>query len=249
MDISEVRKRADAFAETLAATKAELEPEEFWYPFGSIWNFVLLEQLLTEERRDFTSLLDGGPIADIGGADGDCAFFLETLGYEVHLIDNPPTNYNGLRGARRLKEALNSSVEIIEADIDSQSTLPNQRYAAVLFLGILYHTKNPFYVLEQISYRTRRCFLSTRVTRFSPEGTDLMNVPVGYLLDKFECNNDPTNYWVFSHAGLRRLAQRSGWEIQDEMWAGDTATSEPARLDRDERFFALLSSKRELAGG
>ena len=82
-----------------------------------------------------------GKIADIGGADGDLAFFLEQMGLSVDLIDNEPTNFNQLDGARVLKEALHSNVTIRTVDLDSQFTLSGEKYDSIFLLGVLYHLK------------------------------------------------------------------------------------------------------------
>ena len=82
------------------------------------------------------SLVRELPILDIGGGDGDCAFFLESLGHQVHLIDHAPTNYNELEGARALKNELGSSVEIIDLDVEQGLRLPAPRYSLALFLGL-----------------------------------------------------------------------------------------------------------------
>jgi SAM-dependent methyltransferase/predicted O-methyltransferase YrrM len=244
IDIGEVAERAQTFARTLEDTKAGLAPAEFWYPHKSLGNFGFLDQLLTGEHRHLARLAAGRPIADIGGADGDCAFFLETLGFEVQLIDYAPTNYNRLRAARMLREALSSSVEIVQADLDAQFTLPETEYGLVFLLGLLYHLKNPFYVLEALAHRTEYCLLSTRVARFSPDGLDVGDIPIAYLVDEFEMNDDPTNFWVFSHACLGRLTARAGWETCSSLNVGNTVQSEMVDLEKDERAFLLLRSKR-----
>ena len=69
----------------------------------------------------------------------------------MEVIDNEYTNFNGLEGARTLKEALNSSVIIRSVDLDSQFSLAGQKYDAVFFLGTLYHLKNPFFLLESLA--------------------------------------------------------------------------------------------------
>jgi tRNA (mo5U34)-methyltransferase len=73
-----------------------------------------------------------------------------------------------MAGIRALKEALGSFVEIHAVDLDSQFELPEQQYGLVFFLGLLYHLKNPFYVLESLSKAARYCLLSTRVMRVLP---------------------------------------------------------------------------------
>src|SRR5438128_2453208 len=78
----------------------------FWYPFVTMANFDHLDLLLKGENRYLLELAGDQPVADIGAADGDLAFFLEQKhGVPVHVIDHAPTNYNGMRGVRRMREA------------------------------------------------------------------------------------------------------------------------------------------------
>jgi hypothetical protein len=55
-------------------------------------------------------------------------------------------------------------------------------------------------------------------------------------------NDDPTNYWIFSDAGLARLVDRTGWTVRAAMNVGDTTASRPDSNDHDERSFLLLES-------
>ena len=180
---------------------------------------------------------------DLGCADGALAFVFESLGAKVHAIDNPPTNYNGMRGVKRLKRALGSSVRLFPADLDSKFELPSERYGLTLFLGILYHLKNPYGVLEALAARSRYCLLSTAVTRFAPDQkTDLRDIPLAYLAGRDGLKGDETNYWIFSEAGLRALVDRTGWDVCD--WR---VTADPGATlwgtQGDERVFCFLKSR------
>jgi len=255
---SGLRQRAAEFADVLAARRRELAPAEFWYPYGSIGNFDVLDRLLTGSNRSLFRDIHPKRAADIGAADGDVSFFLEREGWEMTIIDNPPTNWNGLRGAKLFKEATQSKVNIVEMDLDSQFQLTD-RYDLVFFMGILYHLKNPFYVLEQLSRHTRYAVLSTRIMRWSapaasPAGETsdagpshsrqlLEHLPVAYLLGPSECNNDSTNYWIFSDAGLRRILDRSGWDIEDYLAIGQIRDADPFTQENDARAFCLIQSR------
>jgi len=236
---------ADAAERSLWESKLACRAESFWYPYRTLNNIGTLEQICAMAGVDLLQLCQGpcGKIADIGAGDGDLAFFLEKTGLSVDIIDNEYTNFNGLRGARLLKEVLNSSVEIRSVDLDSQFALPHQNYDAVFLLGILYHLKNPFCVLEKLAAVTTRCFLSTKVTKQAPDGQSLSRYPVAYLLAPQECNNDRTNFWIFTDEGLKRLADRTGWKIVSYVTVGETKRSTPADLDRDERAFCLLERR------
>jgi len=255
MDIALVDMESQRFRRALVKKKRALAPSEFgWYPYGTLNIFHVLSDLLTGDNRDFLSRVGDGLIVDIGAADGDLAFFLESLGYRAHIADFAPTNYNNCRGMRLLKQAFNSSIEILEVDLDSQFKLPADRYELAFFLGILYHLKNPYLALESLAKQARYAFISTRVTRFNvapgAEGTEvnpsrieLRDAPVAYLVGADETNNDATNFWMFSQAGLRRILQRCGWDILDFMTIGNTKDSDPATAQGDERAFCYARSR------
>ena len=239
-----LRELALTKEQELWKTKLAYRPKSFWYPYATLRNVPVLEQLLAEVGFDLLDLCRGkyGRIADIGTADGDLAFFLEELGFSVDLIDNEYTNLNKLDGARILKRALNSSVTIHSIDLDSRSQPFGKKYDAVFLLGVLYHLKNPFSILERLAHVTRYCFLSTRIARQTVDGLPLSKYPVAYLLGPDECNNDSTNFWIFSDEGLKRLIQRTGWNILAYTAIGDTNNSTPADPNHDERVFCVLNS-------
>jgi SAM-dependent methyltransferase len=246
VDIRQIRKLAEEYGRQLAEVKQAAEPSPtFWYPYGTLNNFIGLDSLLHGSNRFLLDLAEDRSVADIGAADGDVAFFLEQrMGMRVSIVDHAPTNFNSLKGARLLKERLGSSVEIHDLDLDQLHRLPQESYGLVFFLGILYHLKNPYYALESLARCSKHLLLSTRVARFSPDKkTKLREIPVAYLLNETECNNDSTNYWIFSEGGLQRLFTRTGWEVLDFTTFGDTKTSVPAAMDADERAFCLLRSQ------
>lgn len=246
-DIADLRERAFAFDDHLKKVKAQAEPAAgFWYPYGTVNNLIHLDALLHGSNRQLLDLCGDQAVADIGAADGDLAFFLEhECGLRAHVVDHAPTNYNSMRGVRRLKEVLRSQVEIHDIDLDQLHKLPEERFGLIFFLGILYHLKNPYYALESLALRARHLLLSTRVAQLSPDrSTRIADLPVAYLLHETEANNDPTNYWIFSLEGLRRIINRTGWEIIEMMTVGKTQGSDPASQEGDERAFCLLRSRR-----
>jgi len=256
MDISDVAAKSRVFRRKLEKIKSGLNPEGFtWYPYHSPANFEHLERLLRGERRNFLDLVRGGPVIDVGCGDGELAFFLESFGCNVVAIDHYSTNWNGLCGVKLLKKALASSVEIRDVDIDTQFSVDGGPYSLALFLGILYHLRNPFHALSTLARHARYCLLSTRVARFTPgRRFSYHELPMAYLVDECETNNDSTNYWIFSETGLRRLFKRCNWEICAYMTVPSRNPSDPVSPEGDERAFALLKSaavdpSRELLAG
>lgn len=243
-DMAAFMKRARQFGETLAEVK-QRPPSSImnWYPYDTLSSLVHTEKVLSEQWPRFRRSLESGPVLDIGCGDGDLSFLFASLGCRVCAVDNPPTNCNWMTGVRALRDRLAYPVDIREIDLDSQFCLPEEDWGLVLLLGILYHLKNPFYVLEQLAYRARYCLLSTRIAKRTVAGLAIQDEPVAYLLDHREANDDPTNYWIFSEAGLLRLAKRAGWRPVCWCSAGHAKDSNPVDPQADERMFVFLRSQ------
>jgi hypothetical protein len=243
LTIGQLAEHALRFGDRLAQAKAAVTNPPPWYPYGTLGNLVHLRELIPGDDISIEGLAGGLPIVDIGAADGDLAYLLSDLGLPAEIVDYGPTNYNGLAGARVLGAALGSRVPILEVDLDSQFELPSARYGLAVFLGILYHLKNPFYVLERLARSARHCLLSTRIAETTADRTlYFRHAPVAYLVAPFETNDDPTNFWIFSEAGLRRVLERTGWAVERLITVGALRDSDPSSPDRDERAYCLLRS-------
>ncbi len=242
-DISDLAQAGREFAR-LAETHRRNGGRAFdWYPYDSLAILPILAQMLRGERRDLVALAGTAPILDIGCADGSLSFFFESLGCRVVAIDHPDSNHNHMLGFERLRTLLRSSVELQLQDIDYGLDLQGRTFGLALLLGVLYHLKSPFTVLETLARHTRYCLLSTRIAEVTLQGARIREEPVAYLLDRAEANNDPTNYWIFSEAGLTRLLERSGWEICDYTTFGCASGSDPSGDDRDQRYVCMLRSR------
>jgi tRNA (mo5U34)-methyltransferase len=245
MNIGDLARQARAFRARMEGVKRELGPQAFeWYRYDSLANLDHLDKLLTGDNRE----LPAGAILDIGCADGELAFFLESVGYEVVAVDYAVTNHNHMAGVRKLKEALNSKIEILAMDVDSQFTLRRADFGLALILGAIYHLKNPFFLLETASKHARHAIMSTRLARRMPGlPGDARNVSIAYLLGADELNADDSNFWIFTEASFRRVLERTNWHIRDYMTMGDTAASDPIHADHDERVFCFAESRYGLA--
>jgi len=190
----------------------------------------------------FAELAAGRPLLDLGTGDGSLSFYFESIGCECDAIDSSGTNINRMQGVKTLASELDSKVRILDMDLDSYFEVPG-RYNLALVLGLLYHLKNPFYVLEHMARHARYCFLSARVARFTPDHTVCFDgQPLAYLLDAAETNEDKTNYWIFSPLALDRLISRCGWSVMASLHLG-SPSSDPVHRGRDERMFLLIKSK------
>lgn len=233
MDISSIRDRALAFREKLGAVKRSTDLSDLadagWYPFDTLNCFAILDRFLRgRQQRDLLSLAAGEPILDLGCGDGDLSFFLETIAPDsaIHTMDFPASNHNGMGGVYRLRHVLESRIHIEPVNLDQQFVLPQTRYGLTFFLGVLYHLKNPIYVLEQLSEHSRYCVFSTKISNDAGSTARLLDTP-----------EDETNFWEFSKTGLERLLQRCGWTVAQYELVTDPKDGHP-----NSRYYALLKS-------
>jgi tRNA (mo5U34)-methyltransferase len=220
------------------------DPKKFWYPYKTLVSMLEFDPILTGDNRDILKLIGDKLFADIGAADGDLAFFMESCGAKnIHILDHGPSNCNSLEGARLLKKSLKSSVSIHDVDLDAAFSFPEKRYGLAALLGTLYHLKNPFLLLETLSRHADYCLISTRIAAYLPGAKKSISAfPLAYLLDDCECNNDPTNFWVFTETGIKRLLCRTGWEILDFGTCGGKKST-PASMEDTQRVFCLVKSR------
>ena len=204
-----------------------------WYPYNSLDNVYNLNAFLppaTELVPDRASVLD------IGCADGDMGFLFESFGCYVDFLDHAATNFNDCRGVTRTAQLLGHTGRVIERDIDLGFEL-DRDYDLALFLGTLYHLRNPALALLRLAERCERMLLSTRViTHLPPQhaGIAVAGAPIGYLLDTLELNQDSTNWWLFSPAAVTRLLKRCGWTALASRITFDESVPPDKR---DERMF------------
>jgi 2-polyprenyl-3-methyl-5-hydroxy-6-metoxy-1,4-benzoquinol methylase len=241
-----LRDQAKKFQERLAAVKSytPLDPRVTWYPWQTLGQISVLDHFFHGDTGELLRMIGRDPVLDVGCGDGDIAFFLESLGARVDVIDQAPTNYNALLGVHALKQALGSAIGIHAVDLDAQPKLPSGTYGFTVMLGVLYHLKNPFLVLEALARASRHIFLSTRVASMTPDGkTNFGAHPLAYLVDDRELNNDESNFWIFSEKALERVMRRSGWDVLHYTLAGSADTADPVTPGGDARAFLLARSR------
>ena len=244
MTASEFLRQGEMFRAGLQVLKQRLVvPDYGWYPYETLSALGILTRLIEPVFEEVAPALSSGPVADIGCADGDLGLFCAHLGAQVDAIDHLESSFNQMRGIDVLREALGLSLGVHDIDLGGRFHLPRSDYRFAFFLGTLYHLKNPYYVLENLALHADWCVLSTRIAQVTPRQTLIEDDPVAYLLDPREANDDPTNYWIFSPAGLLRLLSRAGWTVFGHERIGVRLNSDPVQPQADERMFVLLKSR------
>src|ERR1035438_9200236 len=238
-----LERGAEFRAEVRAVKQRVSVPDYGWYPYESLSALDIVTRLIGPVFAEIAEGLASGPVADIGCADGDLGLFCASLGAQADAIDHLESSFNQMRGIGVLREALGLPLGVHDIDLDERFRLPRSDYKFVFLLGTLYHLRNPFYVLENLALHADWCVLSTRIAQVTPRGTRIDEEPVAYLLNAREANNDPTNYWIFSAAGLLRLASRAGWMVFGHERVGEMLNSDPVHSEADERMFVLLKSR------
>jgi hypothetical protein len=243
--VAQFREKSERFATELHSLKQRVPvPDYGWYPHQTLAAVPAISDLLEPVYQEVSDSISDAPVADIGCGDGDLALLFASLGYSVDAIDHAETNYNQMRGVRTLQRELALPVTAYDIDLDAPFTLPRCDYGLAIFLGTLYHLKNPFYVLEAISAAADWCILSTRIAQATPDKrTRIEDQPLGYLLGGREANNDPTNYWIFSFTGLLRLLERTGWIVMGHSRLGCSIDSDPLNNEADERALVVAKSR------
>lgn len=244
LESSKQKSRRQDFIDRINVAKRSMEKSVNFYPYHILSNLNHLDNLLCDVNLSAEDVLTSKTVNDIGGADGDIAFYCEFLGAEkVSLIDYAPTNFNHLIGAKKIKETLNSNVNIVDTDL-SIGWEKVERVETTIFLGILYHLQNPLLALSQLSKKSKYLLLSTKVFDVL-NSQDFSSLSIAYFYYPGECNNDPTNWWCFTDECLKRLIDRSGWEIIAYKRFGCNANADPVDNRKDGRAFAYLKSKED----
>jgi tRNA (mo5U34)-methyltransferase len=104
----------------------------------------------------------------------------------------------GKAGFDLARRELNSSVETIVADFEHDDLDQFGKWDVVLFLGVLYHLRNPFDALTRLrSITGELAIIETHAHTFSDDA------PLWRFYPGAELNNDPSNWWVPNMAGLQ----------------------------------------------
>ncbi len=175
----------------------------------------------------------GMRVLDIGARDGFFSFELERRGAEVVALDHIGPDDNGFNVAKRL---LGSKVTHVQQSVYEVSPDTLGEFDLVLFLGVLYHLRDPMLALDTLwrvlkpggklfleSHVCDQGFLNPETQSWVPLASyspQLANVPIMQFYPGSSMNNDPTNWWGPNMACLAAMLKMCIYEVEYERLEG-----------------------------
>ena len=154
--------------------------------------------------------LGGLSVLDIGAWDGFFSFECERRG-AARVVAADYFSWHGdgwgaKAGFEIARQALGSRVEDVDIDVMDLSPERVGTFDIVLFLGVLYHLKNPIAALERVASVTRGTLILETVVDQVGIGR-----PVAAFYPHRELNNDPTNWWGPNPAAVVGMLGAAGF--------------------------------------
>jgi tRNA (mo5U34)-methyltransferase len=119
-----------------------------------------------------------------------------------------PVGLPGRAGFDYARGRLGSRVEPVVGDFMTMDLAELGRFDVVLFLGVLYHLKDPFLALRRLRDVTRTVAVIETVTVQLPGWQD---DKLWLFLENTELDRDATNWWAPTPAGLTALCRAVGF--------------------------------------
>jgi tRNA (mo5U34)-methyltransferase len=170
--------------------------------------------------------MGGMRVLDIGARDGFFSFEMERRGAEVIALDYVSPDVTGFAVA---SELLGSKVDYRVENVYGLDPARHGTFDLVLFLGVLYHLRNPLLALDRIWEVCRGdLILESHVIDeavLAPDGTlaslaDLAPGLADGLLMQFYPGRallgDPTNAWAPTHACLVAMVEEAVFDVWHE---------------------------------
>ena len=170
-----------------------------------------LETLRREADIVFQESVTGKTILDIGAWDGYFSFDAERRGAsDVLATDHfswSGPGWGSKSGFSYIHAKLNSRVRTLDIDVFDLDPRELGTFDVCLFLGVLYHLKDPLGGLEKVAQMTRDLAVIETVV------TELDNpLPVLRFYEGKELDNDATNFFAPNHLCLEAMLREVGFK-------------------------------------
>lgn len=189
------------------------------------------EVLKRRADRLFEGRIRGRSVLDVGAWDGFFSFEAEKQGAARVLATDhycwSGPGWGSKAGFDYVHAKTGSNVESLDIDVLDLSCHTVGTFDVVLFLGVLYHLKDPFGGLERVaSICKETLMIETAGAMFDcPE-------PVMRFYLGAELNNDATNFWVPNPRCLENMLREVGFKEVEFLESPDGSTRILARAFR-----------------
>jgi tRNA (mo5U34)-methyltransferase len=169
-----------------------------------------LDVLMREADAILGPDLTGKTILDIGAWDGFFSFEAERRGASrVVATDHfcwSGQGWGNRQGFDYIRARRNSTVEAVDVDVPNLGSAGLGQFDTVLFLGVMYHLKDPYVGLEAAAAMSRDHIVVETVTAFHAE-----KLPAIRLFADRELDDDPTNYCAPNPPALELMLRACGF--------------------------------------
>jgi tRNA (mo5U34)-methyltransferase len=209
---------------------SDAEASEFIDHSDFIWHqrFYLSQNVTTPGVNDVEWLwgtlgmpqsLDTASVLDIGTSNGGAAFMAERRGAKrVVAADVVGPDHFGFE---RIRRALDSNVEFVQASVYELPELLKEQFDAVFFLGVLYHLRHPLLALDALRRLTTGTLYVESAISGAPD-----DAPGAAFYRFDQLNHDGSNWFSPTVKGLVDWVESSGFVTEGlASWPGE----QPAR--------------------
>ena len=177
-------------------------------------------------RLGLPDCLDGCSVLDVGVWDGFFSFEAERRGAsDVLATDSFSWSGEGWgtkAGFELARQAFGSTVRDREIDVMDLAPSSVGIFDVVLFLGVLYHLRNPIEAIDRVASVTSDLLILETEVRL-----DWLPSPAAVVFPGRELNDDPTNWFAFNQRALVGLLRGAGFRAVRDLFP--PAASTPSR--------------------
>jgi len=185
--------------------------------------------ILEQEAADiFRYDIAGRSVLDIGAWDGFFSYQAEARG-AARVLATDHFSWGGEGWGTKVgfdlaHTLLGSAVESLEIDAMDVSPERLGRFDVVLFLGVLYHLRNPLLGLERAAAMSREMLVVETTLHMHH-----VSEPAMQFFPGRELNNDPTNWWSPNVACVKAMLTSLGFKRVEYLpYFQDRETGNPA---------------------
>ncbi len=218
--VEPVPQRMQATPFDTATLRAQVAAINWWHQIDLGHGIITPGQDRSAEKLTRLHLpadLHSKTVLDIGAWDGFFSFEAEKRGASrvvaVDHFESPAERWGGHAGFQLAHRVLNSKVQTLDADVHDLNPKTHGQFDLVLFLGVLYHLKDPLLALERVAAVTRhQLILETHIDMLWSRRPAIAFYPGG------ELKGDHTNWCGPNPAALYAMLRTVGFTRIETAW-------------------------------